>query len=153
MAQALGVALGAGEKKQLAERPTKSLPAYEAYLKGDQVSAALAKSDLPTLRKALGFYSEAVALDPDFAQAWARIAVANSLIYSNSTPSPEVADRARQAAEKALALAPNDPEPYLAMGNYKRLVLVDPRGAREQYIKARSLAPGSSETVRSWAAE
>ena len=149
VAQALGVALGTGEKKQLAERPTKSLPAYEAYLKGDQVSAALAKNDPPTVRKALAFYNEAVALDPDFAQAWARISAANSLLYTNSTPSPEVSERARQAAEKALTLAPNDPESYRAMGSYKRLVLVDPRGAQEQYVKARSLAPGNSEMVRS----
>ena len=152
VAQALGVALGAGEEKQLAERPTKSLPAYEAFLKGDQISGVLAKNDPPTLRKALGFYDEAVALDPTFALAWSRIAGAATLLYSNSTPSPQAAERARQAAEKAIALAPNDPESYRGMGIYKRLVLGDVQGAQEQYAKARSLAPGNSDVVRGLAA-
>ncbi len=148
VAQALGVALGAGEEKQLAERPTKSLPAYEAFLKGEQAANGLTKNDPPSLRKALGFYGEAVALDPAFAQAWARIAIANSLLYTNSTPSPEVSERARQAAEKAIALAPNDPLSYEAMGTYKRLILRDYRGAREEYARGRSLSPGNSELIR-----
>ena len=63
-----------------------------------------------------------MALDPGFAQAWARVSCANSLLYANSTPTPALAERARQAAEKAVALAPNRPEGYLALGNYERLV-------------------------------
>ncbi|HEY1435125.1 MAG TPA: tetratricopeptide repeat protein, partial [Thermoanaerobaculia bacterium] len=149
VAQALGIALGAGDEKQLAERPTKSLPAYEAFLRGEQAANGLTKNDPPSLRKALGFYGEAVALDPGFGQAWGRIAVADSLLYSNSTPLPEVAERARQAAEKAVALAPNDPNSYRAIGSYKRLVLFDYRGAREDYAKGRSVSPGNSEVIRS----
>jgi TolB-like protein/Flp pilus assembly protein TadD len=148
VAKALGVALGAGEEKQLAERPTKSFPAYEAFLKAEEANGVLAKNDPPSLRKALGFYNEAVALDPDFAQAWARISMTHSLIYTNSTRSPEDAERARQAAQKAIALAPNDPAPYRALGNYKRLVLGDFRGALEQFAKGRSLAPGNADIVR-----
>ena len=148
-AEALGVALGAGEEKQLTDRPTKSLPAYDAFLKGEQASGALSRIDPPSLRKALGFYGEAVALDPGFAQAWARIAYANSLLYFNSMPSPEVAERARQAAEKAIALAPNDPESYRSMGTYKRLVLADFRGAEEQFSRGKSIAPGNSELISS----
>ena len=148
VAQALGVALGTGEEKQLADRPTKSLPAYEAFLKGEEVASVLTKNDPPTLRKALGFYGEAVALDPGFAGAWARIAIANALLYTNSTPVPEISERARQAAEKAIALAPNDPWPYEAMGTYKRLVLVDYRGAREEYARGHGVAPGNSELTR-----
>jgi eukaryotic-like serine/threonine-protein kinase len=148
VAQALGVALGAGEERQLAERPTKNLPAYDTFLKGEQAAGAMTKNDPPSMRKALGFYEQAVALDPGFAQAWARIAQANSLLYFNSTPLPDVSERARQAAEKAIALAPNDPESYRAMGNYSRLVLKDFRGAQEQYARGRNLAPGNSELMR-----
>ena len=43
-------------------------------------------SDPPSLRKALGFYEQAVALDPGFAQAWARVSSANSLLYANGVP-------------------------------------------------------------------
>ena len=151
-AQALGVALGSGEEKQLAQPPTKSLPAYEAFLKGDQASAVISRTDPPTLRKALVHYEQAVALDPGFAQGWARVATATSFLYNNGTPSPELSERAREAAEKAVALAPNTPESHAAMGQYKRLVLQDLRGAQEQYARGRSLSPGNAELTRHAAA-
>ncbi|HZI65676.1 MAG TPA: tetratricopeptide repeat protein, partial [Thermoanaerobaculia bacterium] len=146
-AQALGVALGSGEEQQLAERPTKSLPAYEAFLKGEQTSSGMSKLDPPSQRKALGFYDQAVALDPGFAHAWARVSMASSYLYFNSAPSPELAERARQAAEKAVALAPNDPEAYRAMGIYKEVILADLRGAQEQFARGRSLAPGNFDLM------
>ena len=37
VAQSLDVALGAGEREALAERPTTNLAAYDAYLKGEEV--------------------------------------------------------------------------------------------------------------------
>ena len=119
VAQALGVALGAGEEKRLSEKPTQNLAAYDAFLKGEEASNSMGATDPPSLRKALGFYEQAVALDPGFAQAWARVSRANSLLYVNSTPTPALAERARQAAEKAVALAPNRPEGYLALGDLR----------------------------------
>ena len=73
VAQALGGALGAGEEKRLSEKPTQNLAAYDAFLKGEEAANSLAAIDPPSLRKALGFYEQAVALDPGFAQAWARV--------------------------------------------------------------------------------
>src|SRR6202040_963908 len=116
VAQALGVALGSGEEKRLLEKPTQNLAAYDAFLKGEEVSKSFVATDPRSLRKALGFYEQAVALDPGFAQAWAQVSRANSVLYSISTPTPALAERAQQAAEKALALAPDRPEGYLALG-------------------------------------
>ena len=125
VAQALGVALGAGEEKRLLEKPTQNLAAYDAFLKGEEASKGMAVDDPPSLRKALGFYEQAVALDPGFAQAWAQVSRANSRLYELSTPTPEMAERAREAAEKAVALAPDRPEGYLALGDYQNAVLRD----------------------------
>ncbi|HKD18374.1 MAG TPA: protein kinase, partial [Thermoanaerobaculia bacterium] len=141
VAQALGTTLGAGEQRQLSEKPTQNLAAYDAYLKGEQVSAAMVAIDPPTLRKALALYEQAVALDPNFAQGWARVSTAASLLYRNGVPTPELGERARKAAEKALALAPSRPEGYHALGNYQRLVLADFAAARESYEKGLRLAP------------
>jgi TolB-like protein/Flp pilus assembly protein TadD len=141
VAQALGVALGAQEEKLLSEKPTQNLAAYDAFLKGGEVTKGF---DPSSLRQALGFYEKAVALDPGFARAWASVSMVNSGLYANSTPSPEVSERARQAAEKAVALAPNAPQAYLALGEYRRLVLVDMHGALEQFARGKSLAPGSA---------
>jgi TolB-like protein/Flp pilus assembly protein TadD len=149
-AQALGVALGAAVEKQLAERPTRSLPAYEAFLKGVEIGAS--KADAASLRRELALYEQAVALDPSFAQAWAALAVTNAMLYTNSTPSSEVAERARFAAEKAMALAPKDPESYRAMGFYKRAVLGDSKAAIVELEKGLRIAPGNVNLLRNLAA-
>ena len=70
VARSLGVALEAGEEKRLAEKPTQNLAAYDAYLRGEEASKSLGKTDPPSLRRALSFYEQAVALDPGFAVAY-----------------------------------------------------------------------------------
>jgi len=144
VAQALGGALAEGEEKRLAEKPTQNLAAYDAFLKGEQAANGLAATDPPSLRKALAFYYQAVALDPNFAQAWARVSHANSNLYANSVPTPALAERARQAAEKAVALAPDRPEGYLALGIYERLVSLDFNRALEQFEKGLRVAPADA---------
>ena len=141
VSQALGSALGSSGEKRLAEKPTDNLAAYDAFLKGEAVSNALTANDPPTVRKALGLYEEAVALDPGFALAWARVSSASSLLYSNAVPEPRLAERARQAAEKAVSLDPGRPEVYHALGNYQRFVKHDTKRSREEFGKGLRLAP------------
>jgi TolB-like protein/tetratricopeptide (TPR) repeat protein len=146
VAEALGVALGAGEEKRLSERPTQNLTAYDAFLKGEEIWNSTG-DDPPSQRKALGFYEQVVALDPGFVQAWARVSWANSILYANSTPTPALAERSRQAAKKAIALAPNHPEGYLAFGHYERLVSKDFNRALEQYAEGQRVAPGNADLL------
>ena len=139
VAQALGGALGAGENKRLSEKPTQDLAAYEVFLKGEE----LWNSEGST-RKALSLFEQAVALDPGFAQAWARISQVTSGQY-DFTPRPDLAERARKAAEKAVALAPDRPEGYLALGNYQGMVTLDFNRALVEYVRGLRLAPGNAE--------
>jgi TolB-like protein/Flp pilus assembly protein TadD len=147
VAQALGVALGAGEEKRLSEKPTQNLAAYDAFLRGVEIENTGA-IDPPSVRKALGFWEQAVALDPGFAEAWARVSGANSSLYANSTPTPALAERARQAAEKAVALAPDRPEGYDALGTYQLMVSLDSNRALEQYAKGHRVVPGNAQLLR-----
>ncbi len=151
VAQALDLALGATDEKWLAEKPTQNLAAYDAFLKGEEASRSLAINDPVSLRRALGFYEQAVALDPGFARAWAQISKADSILYGNSVPTPELAERARQAAEKAVTLAPDQPDGYLALGTYMRVVVADLNRAQEEYSKGRRVAPGNADLVRATA--
>ena len=151
VAQALDVAIGASEEKRLAETPTRNLAAYDAFLKGEEASKSMAVNDPVSLRKALGFYEQAVALDPGFARAWAQISKADSILHGNSTPTPELAEHARQAAERAVALAPDRPDGYLALGTYMRVVVGDLSRALEQYAKGRRIAPGNADLLRATA--
>jgi TolB-like protein/tetratricopeptide (TPR) repeat protein len=147
VAQSLGGALGAGEERRLSEKPTQNLEAYDAFLKGEGAANDLAATDPPSLHKAIGFYEQAVALDPEFAQAWARVSSANSFLYVASTPMPALAERSRQAGEKAVALAPNRPEGYLALGEYERRISADYNRAFEQLQKGLRVAPGDASAL------
>jgi TolB-like protein/Flp pilus assembly protein TadD len=145
VAQALDVAMGAGAKERLAERPTQNLAAYDAFLKGE---AAYAQGNNPsTLREAVGYFEQAVALDSTFATAWAGLSQAQSLLYSNAS-SPARADQSRSAAERAIALGLNRPEGYIALGDYYRRVPSDPQRAIEQYTKGIRLAPTNGDVLR-----
>ena len=146
--QALGVVLGAVDEKRLLEKPTQNLAAYDAFLKGEEATNSLGSSDPVSLRKALSFYEQAVALDPSFAQAWAQVSRANSFLYFFTVPTPELAERARQAAEKARALAPDRPDGYLALGAYQRAVVGDSNRALEEFAKGQRVAPANAELVR-----
>ncbi len=148
VAQALGVALGAGEAKQLAEKPTQNLAAYDAFLKGEELSKGMGVIDPTSIRKALGFYERAVALDPEFAQAWARVSRTSSSLHFFSTPTPVLAERARQAAEKAVVLVPGRSEGYTALGDYEFLVVGDSNAALDHYAKGRRIAPGNTDLLR-----
>jgi TolB-like protein/thioredoxin-like negative regulator of GroEL len=144
VAQALGVVLSAGEEKRLGEKPTQNPAAYEAYLRGEETHRE-AGSDLD-VRMALTFYEQAVALDPGFALAWTRISQANTNLYG-STPSPALAARAREAADKSLALSPDLAEGHLALGSYYSGVENDSKRALEEYALGLRLAPSNVELL------
>src|SRR5262249_53310122 len=107
----------------------------------------LGVNDLASLRRALAHYERAVALDPGFAQAWAQVARASSLLYNNGTPAPALAERAREAAERAVTLAPNRPEGYLARGDYQADLVEDPKAALEQYIEGQRHSPANADLL------
>jgi serine/threonine-protein kinase len=146
VAQALNVAIGSRQEQALAARPTGNLAAYDAYLKG---RAARALGSAPTtLRQAIALDEQAVALDSGFVAAWADLSISSSLAYSNGLPSPALADRARFAADRAIALSPEQPDGYRALGTYYRLVPGLPARALEQYNVGLKLAPGDAELLR-----
>jgi TolB-like protein/Flp pilus assembly protein TadD len=138
---ALGVALADSIRGTLASRPTASLSAYDAFLKGEAASQGVVANDPPSLRRALVFYEEAVALDPSFVPAWAQLARTSAQLFGSGAPTKALADKARVAAERAVALGPGRPEGYLALGAYYRGVLGDSRRALATYESGLRLAP------------
>jgi serine/threonine-protein kinase len=116
VAEALDVAIGSRQQQALASRPTRNLAAYDAYLKGRAQSAF--GPGPANLRATIAYFEQAVALDSSFVAAWAGLAVSNALLYANGTPVPSVAERGRTAAERALALEPESPVGFWALGFY-----------------------------------
>ncbi|HEX3159356.1 MAG TPA: protein kinase [Gemmatimonadaceae bacterium] len=148
VAQALDVALDEEERGRLAARPTENIEAYDAYLRGEQTTQQRAVSNGPELRRALALYEQAVALDPGFAAAWARLSETASLLYANTVPSPELAARAKYGAERAVALAPTDVRGHAALGLYHTQVEGDVRGALAALQRAGALAPRDVEVLQ-----
>ena len=147
VASALDVALGENARHDLAAKPTTSLTAYDAFLKGEAAADGLAAGDPPSVRRALAFYEQAVALDSAFVPAWARLAQSRVLLYANSTPTPELAAQARHAVERARALGPDRPEGYMALGAYNVGVAGDSRQALAAYRAGLKLAPSNPELL------
>ena len=136
-------------EKRLAESPTANVAAYDAYLKGEEATTAMARADIPSLRRGLGYYEQAVVLDPKFSEAWGRISTCKALIYTNSVPDPATARGALEAANKAVELAPDKPDGRIALGMYYRVIERDQPRALEEYRKAEKLAPGTPDPLRS----
>jgi eukaryotic-like serine/threonine-protein kinase len=145
VAGALNLALEAPSQEVVAERPTQNLAAYDAYLKGEAKAEGIWGSDPATLRRAAGYYEQAVALDSTFADAWAQLSRTMSYVFFLGTSTAADGQRARTAAERALALAPGRAEGHLAMADYHRYVSADNAAALEQYTTGQRLAPSNAD--------
>ncbi len=149
VASALDVALGSPQQQVLAQRPTASLAAYDAFLKGEAAAQSVGTNEPASLRRAIGFYEQAVALDSAFVEAWAQLARAHASLYYNGTPTPVGAEAARRAAERAVALAPGRPEGQLALGDYYANVSSDYARALAAYQVGIALAPDNTDLLTS----
>ena len=143
VASALDVALGDSAKQVIAEAPTANLAAYDAYLKGLAATQDGARADPPSLRRAIAFFEQAVALDPAFAVAWSRLSLSRTSLYVNAIPNPALGQQAREAAERAEALAPGRAEGASAMGAYYRGVVRDIPRAVATYEAGLRAAPNN----------
>jgi TolB-like protein/Tfp pilus assembly protein PilF len=146
VAHALEMALGADDTGRLAASPTSDLTAYDAFLRGRQLYDG--GWDAATHREAAAQLEDAVALDPEFALAWAHLAISRSMVFSNGGRAPEAREGARVAAERALELAPILPEAHWAMAVYFRLVRGDPEAALEVLHRGLRVAPDDIDLVR-----
>src|SRR5205814_9208152 len=86
IAESLQAKLTGREKQTLAVKPTNNPEAYDAYLRGLAFEARNG-AWIDLLMKAIGFYEQAVQLDPKFALVWALLSRADALLYSRNAPS------------------------------------------------------------------
>jgi serine/threonine-protein kinase len=144
VAQAMRVALPGAAQERLASAPTQDPAAYDAFLRARAATAGGASNGPAELRRAIPQYQEAVRLDSTFAQAWADLSVNQVLLYSNSTPSRELAQQALAAARRAIALDPGGASGHVALGRYYLTVDGDAAGAATELETARKAAPGDA---------
>jgi serine/threonine protein kinase/Tfp pilus assembly protein PilF len=115
----------------LANEEARDPAAYQLYAKGRYHVLRHTPDDL---RKGLEYLREAVALDPDYAQAYARLADGYILMAMTSDVPPRQSfPQARAAAERALAIDANLSEARVSMGIIKFWFDWDWGGAEAQF--------------------
>ena len=117
--------------------------AYQAYLQANYfMDRGASKEDLD---EALAYTDTAIKLDERYAPAWAlRASVQNTMATVSLTDVTEGFRRARDDAERAIALDPNSAPAYLALANTQIFYDWDLDSASTCLTKAASLEPGNS---------
>jgi serine/threonine protein kinase/Tfp pilus assembly protein PilF len=147
IAEALQANLGGREEQALGVKPTDNPEAYDAYLRGSTVDTHNYSMSSGLTLKAVGFYEQAVQLDPNFTLAWARLSRVDASLCFDAIGGAGTTwcDAAKRALDNAQKLEANSPETLLALGYYQYWVLQDYEAAKTTFGHASSLLPGSSE--------
>jgi tetratricopeptide (TPR) repeat protein len=142
VAQALGVALGSTASTTLAARPTQNLAAYDSLLRGDELLITEGRLEREAAKQAAAAYGAAVRLDSTFGLAWGRLAWAESWMYDPERDDADsIATIAKEAADRALALAPDLAQTYTSIALVRSIIYRDGRAAIPLLRHARALAP------------
>jgi TolB-like protein len=118
IAEALQAKLSPSESHALAATQTRDAEAYDLFLKGEyEFQQASIRLDLDAYDRAEAFYRQALARDPNFAEAAAELA--RTRLSRHWQVSPLAAtelEEIKSIIDHALALAPNSPEAHYALG-------------------------------------
>jgi len=118
IARALQMTLTDAEQLRLAKVPTDSLAAYNLYTQGRD---NLYKRRLETLQEARKQFEDAIALDPDYAEAYVGLADSVLLILNNhqAIPIDEAFNVAEMSLDRAVTLNPDLADAHASLGLLK----------------------------------
>jgi serine/threonine protein kinase/tetratricopeptide (TPR) repeat protein len=131
---------------KVSSRRTSNAEAYNQLLLGRQF---FNRSNADALRRAVAAYHQAIALDPNYAAAYAGLADAEDNL-ADWTGDTSGFRRAEVAADKAIALAPDEADGYSARGSQRIYHSWDWAGAQSDFIRALRLNPTDSVVLRAY---
>ena len=145
IADKLQVQLAGGSGSTLVAQMTSDPRAHDFYLRGLTLLAAR------SVAEAIDAFQRAVAIDPNYAQAWAALAEAEALLPEYQLGEVQAANaRSLAAAQRALALDPDNSLAYVTQGmvytNQMRWADAD-----RAFRRALVLAPGDAEAMDQYA--
>ena len=111
----------------------------------------LTKNTAKDAEKAVAYFEQAVALDPNYASAYAALASAHGTIAMSGGDKREHYIKQRTAIEKALAIDENLPEAHSRLGMIKMNQDWDFDGAERAFRRALELDPSSAIGHREYA--
>ena len=129
---------------------TRNPAAFDAYLRGLKLARTAMSATPMDCRGPIDAFNEAITLDPSFALAYANRATITWSCATNSTDwlSRQQTDQptARADAERAIALAPDLAEGYVALSELEQ-GLLQFAAADKACVRALALAPGSTQVL------
>jgi serine/threonine-protein kinase len=143
VAEALHAILTPDEIVRIERRPTENAQAYELFAHAD----AIRFRTQPERLLALELYSQAVELDPEFAEAWAQIASQSLHLMFYGDPIPLT--RVDSALARAIELGPDLVPTHLAQGWYVYTAELDHEHAVEHFEAAKRLEPSNINAIES----
>src|SRR5947199_91510 len=139
IADSLRTTLSPQEKARVEAKPTDNADAYVIYLRARDYQTR-PDNLLQDFQSAVNLFEQAIALDPKFALAHARLSVATSSIYHFYQPTEPWKQKAHAEALESLRLQPNLGEGHLALGLYHYYMEGDYQAAlRELGLAAQAL--------------
>jgi TolB-like protein/Flp pilus assembly protein TadD len=149
IADTLQAKLTGSEQRAIAAHPTENTEAYQFYLQG---RFFWNKRTGPDLRKAIDYFSKAIAKDPNYALAYAGLAQSWLLLpgYGGGSPA-DCFPESEKAVKKALALDETSVDAHAALGGLKAVYYFDYPGSKAELERAIQLDPNSA-TAHHWLA-
>ena len=142
IADALKLELGAAPQPA---SQTENNDAYQLFLRARYL---LARRGEANMREAAHLFEKALDLDADFARAWAGLAYTWAMLPSYAATDTVFARRkVEEAASRALALDPHNPEPYLARARLQSTIDGQIAAASANFDKAYEMAPNNVDVV------
>ncbi len=141
--------LSVADRQRLRSGSTASPEAYQLYLKGNFHTFKFTKEGF---RKGIGYLNQAIALDPNYAQAYSALAY-NYINQDDWFMAPKIAGpKAGEAARKALALDDSDVGAHVALAIETHWYEWNWVGAEREFKRAIELNPdnGGAHGYYSW---
>ena len=144
IAAALKAELSPDEKSRLHQEPTSDLQAYQLYLQGRH---CYLRYTAEGSRRGIEYFEQAVAKDPNYALAYAALAmVYTELAETGSLRPGEAYARARDASAKALALDLGLGEAHCMLAYITAVCDFNWVSAEQEFKRALELTPNSADT-------
>jgi TolB-like protein/Tfp pilus assembly protein PilF len=120
VADALQVKLSPTYSQALASAQTRDAEAYDLFLRGEYAfHQAESRETAEAFDRADEFYRQALARDPNFAEAAAELARSRLYRHWEVSPlAPAKLEEVKRIIDRALALAPNSPNAHLALASF-----------------------------------
>jgi len=146
----LKIKLSGADEQKLAKTYTTNAEAYKLYLQGRFYWNKREEKDF---RKAVEYLNQAIALDPNYALAYAGLADTYALLSAfGFMPSAEGVPKAREFARQAVSLDGGLAEPHTTLGYLSLTYDYDLAGSEREFRRAIELNPNYA-TAHQWYAE